>query len=141
MTRWRDEILELSLRELKELFPRAREATVLKAVVVKESKATVSFQPGFDSIRPGPRTPFRNLFLAGDWTATGWPPTMEGAVRSGYRAAELVTEACGQPQKFLQPDLPADPLVRLLQRLWNRPLATPPAREASASEPGAGTDA
>jgi zeta-carotene desaturase len=118
MTKWRDEILEIALRELKEIFPRAKQATLLKAVVVKEAKATLSPQPGFDSIRPGPTTPFGNLFLAGDWTAMGWPPTMEGAVRSGYRAAELVTQAAGHPQTFLQPDLPTDPLVRVLQRLW-----------------------
>jgi squalene-associated FAD-dependent desaturase len=112
----RDEVLELSLRELGELFPRSREAKLLNAVVVKESKATLSLQPGLDPLRLGPETPFRNLYLAGDWTATGWPFTMEGAVRSGYRAAELVAEASGRPQHFLQPDLPVAPLVRLLGR-------------------------
>ena len=112
----RDEIIELSLRELGELFPKSREAKLLNAVVVKESKATLSPQPGLDALRLAPQTPFRNLFLAGDWTSTGWPFTMEGAVRSGYRAAELVTEAAGHPQRFLQPDLPAAPLARLLAR-------------------------
>ncbi|MBI4463129.1 MAG: FAD-dependent oxidoreductase, partial [Acidobacteria bacterium] len=112
----REEIVELCLRELQELFPQCRQANLLKAVVVKESRATISLQPATEALRPGPKTPFSNLFLAGDWTASGWPPTMEGAVRSGYRAAELVTEAAGNPQKFLQPDLPAAPLVRLLQR-------------------------
>ena len=112
----RDEILELSLEELRQLFPQARQAKLLKAVVVKETKATLSIPPGSDALRPGPATPFRNLFLSGDWTATGWPPTMEGAVRSGYRAAEELTRAAGHPQQFLQPDLPTDPLVRFLAR-------------------------
>ncbi|MBI1955878.1 MAG: FAD-dependent oxidoreductase [Acidobacteria bacterium] len=112
----REEILELSLAELRQLFPLARQAKLLKAVVVKETKATLSIPPGADVLRPGPETPFRNLFLAGDWTATGWPPTMEGAVRSGYRAAEELTRAAGRPQQFLQPDLPTDPLVRFLSR-------------------------
>ncbi len=112
----RDDLLELALRELRELFPKTSKATLLKAVVVKESKATLSPRPGIDALRLGTRTPFDNLFLAGDWTQTGWPFTMEGAVRSGYRAAELVTETAGQPRTFLQPDLPVAPLVRLLGR-------------------------
>ena len=116
MTLRREEVLELVLRELAEILPRSKEAQLQRAVVVKETKATLSFPPGFDSQRPGPDTPFANLFLAGDWTATGWPPTMESAVRSGYRAAERVTEAAGKPEKFLVPDLPVDPLARLLQR-------------------------
>ena len=49
-----------------------------------------------------------NVFLAGDWTRTGWPATMEGAVRSGYLAAEAVLAAAGTPSQFLQPDLPAE---------------------------------
>jgi uncharacterized protein with NAD-binding domain and iron-sulfur cluster len=92
---------------------------LLKAVVVKESKATLSPQPGIDSLRLGPQTPLSNLYLAGDWTATGWPFTMEGAVRSGYRAAELVTEAAGRAQTFLKPDLRPALLVRTLKGLYS----------------------
>ena len=117
MTMRQDEILALALRELHELLPLSQKAKLLKHIVVKEAKATVSLQPGLDALRLGARTPFENFFLAGDWTATGWPPTMEGAVRSGYRAAELVTEAAGTPQRFLQPGLPTAPLVRWLKRL------------------------
>ncbi len=117
MTMRQDEILSLALRELHELFPLSKKAKLVKSIVVKEAKATISLQPGLDSLRLGARTPFENLFLAGDWTATGWPPTMEGAVRSGYRAAELVAAAAGCPQRFLQPGLPTAPLVRLLKRL------------------------
>ena len=116
LTLGREEIVQLCVGELQELFPPCRQASLLKAVVVKESRATVSLRPETETLRPGPTTPFPNLFLAGDWTASGWPPTMEGAVRSGYRAAELVTEAAGNPQKFVQPDLPAEPLARLLRR-------------------------
>ena len=113
----REEILELALRELGELFPKTKTATLLKSVVVKEAEATLSPVPGIDALRPGAQSPYRNLFVAGDWTATGWPFTMEGAVRSGYRAAEMVTEAAGQPRKFLLPDLPTAPLVWLAGRV------------------------
>jgi squalene-associated FAD-dependent desaturase len=112
----REEILELALRELVEILPPTRQAVLQKAVVVKETKATASFPPGADNRRPGTDTPFGNLLLAGDWTATEWPPTMEGAVRSGYRAAERITEAAGAPQRFLVPDLPTGLLARLLMR-------------------------
>ena len=116
----RDEIVAKVLEEVHELFPQSRDARLLKSVVVKETESTISFPPGTDALRPGPESPLANLFLAGDWTATGWPPTMEGAVRSGYRAAERVTAAAGNPQQFLVPDLPTDPLVRLLHRLMKR---------------------
>jgi zeta-carotene desaturase len=53
------------------------------------------------------------MFLAGDWTATGWPATMEGAVRSGYFAAEALLRAKGTPQKIIVPDLAPDGLVAL----------------------------
>ena len=113
----REEVLDLVLNELRELLPKVRDAKLLKAVVVKETKSTLSFPAGSDDFRPGPITPLRNLFLAGDWTASGWPPTMEGAVRSGYRAAEEVARAAGNPQSFLVPDLPVALLSRLLGHL------------------------
>jgi zeta-carotene desaturase len=116
----RDEIVTKVLDEVHELFPASRDARLLKSVVVKETESTISFPPGTEASRPGPESPLANLFLAGDWTATGWPPTMEGAVRSGYRAAERVATAAGRPQQFLVPDLPTEPLVRLLQRLLKR---------------------
>jgi squalene-associated FAD-dependent desaturase len=112
----RDEIIMKVLEEIRELFPASREARLLKSVVVRENESTISFPPGTDSLRPGPESPLANLFLAGDWTATGWPPTMEGAVRSGYRAAESVTAAAGNAQQFLVPDLPTGLLPRLLCR-------------------------
>jgi zeta-carotene desaturase len=98
----RAEIIELALSELAEFFPVAREAKLEKAHVVKEIRATFSALPNLESSRPLSRTAIPNLFLAGDWTRSGWPATMEGAVRSGYLAAEGVAEASGSPQKFLR---------------------------------------
>jgi squalene-associated FAD-dependent desaturase len=97
----RQAVIELALGELAEFFPAARDAHLLKAHVVKEVRATFSARPGLNALRPPARTAIPNLFLAGDWTQTGWPATMEGAVRSGYLAAEAVTEVQGRPQRFL----------------------------------------
>ena len=109
----RQEIIDLALRELAEFFPAALDARLLKATVVKEVHATYSALPGSDSYRPQPRSPWPRIFLAGDWTATGWPATMEGAVRSGYRAAELVAKEAGHELSFLVPDLSATGLMKL----------------------------
>ncbi|HUA86164.1 MAG TPA: hydroxysqualene dehydroxylase HpnE [Bryobacteraceae bacterium] len=101
----RAEVIALALRELAEFFPVVRGAQLEKAHVVKEVRAVLSPQPGLEAKRPPARTHFSNLFLAGDWTRTGWPAIMEGAVRSGYLAAEAVTEAAGSPEKFVRPDI------------------------------------
>ena len=111
----RQEIIDLALQELALFFPEVRKATLLKATVVKEVRATFSVTPGLDAYRPGPVTAWPRLFLAGDWTATGWPSTMEGAVRSGHLAAEALTRAAGKPKLFLLPDLPATGFMRLFQ--------------------------
>ncbi len=118
LTMRREAIIELVQRELGEVLARTKEAKLDRAVIVKEAESTPSFPPGWESHRPGPITPFANLFLAGDWTATGWPPTMESAVRSGYRAAECIAnsgaEVDGKRHNFLVNDLPSDLLVRLM---------------------------
>jgi len=72
---------------------------------VKEQRATFSAAPGTEAFRPPAATTIGNLFLAGDWTDTGWPATMEGAVRSGYTAAAAVARAAGKPAEFLLPDI------------------------------------
>jgi zeta-carotene desaturase len=108
----RAEIIDLSIRELAEFFPATRDAKLLKATVIKEVHATYSPVPGIDRFRPTPQTPWPQVFLAGDWTATGWPATMESAVRSGYLAAEALCRAFGTDCKFLVPDLPATGLMR-----------------------------
>jgi len=109
----RQEIVDLCLQEVRHALPAAREAQLLKATVIKEATATFSPEPGVDRWRPGQETSVRGLFLAGDWTATGWPATMEGAVRSGYLAAEAVLRVHGTPKKFLQPDLAPDGFVAI----------------------------
>ena len=109
----RQEIVDLCVEEVRRALPAAREAKILKATVIKEAAATFSPQPGVDRWRPKQETPVRGMFLAGDWTRTGWPATMEGAVRSGYLAAEAVLRNAGTPQTLLKPDLPEDGLVGL----------------------------
>ena len=107
----RQEIIDICLAEVRRAVPAAREAQLVKATVIKEAAATFSPQPGVDRWRPKQETSIRDLFLAGDWTDTGWPSTMEGAVRSGYLAAEAVLRIAGTPQKFIQPDLAPDGFV------------------------------
>jgi zeta-carotene desaturase len=84
-------IVDLALRELREALPPAREATVRRAVVVRERRATFSVAPG-QPPRPGTRTTVAGLFLAGDWIDTGLPATIEGAVLSGHAAAAAAAE-------------------------------------------------
>jgi zeta-carotene desaturase len=110
----RTEITELALSELREFFPQARSANLVKSTVIKEVHATYSPRPGVDNYRPRPETVWPRVFLAGDWTATGWPSTMEGAVRSGYLAAQCVARVVGVNRAaFLVPDLPASGFMRL----------------------------
>ncbi len=109
----RQEIIDLCLSEVRHALPAAREAQLVKATVIKEAAATFSPEPGVDRWRPKQETSVRGLFLAGDWTATSWPATMEGAVRSGYLAAEAVLRVAGTPRKFLQPDLEPDGFVAM----------------------------
>jgi squalene-associated FAD-dependent desaturase len=111
----KSEITKLALDELCEFFPQAKNAKLLKSTVIKEVNATFSPCPGVDAYRPTNETAWPRIFLAGDWTATGWPATMEGAVRSGYLAAEALAKKAGKSQaKFLVPDLPAAGFMRLL---------------------------
>ncbi len=109
----REEIIDLCLKEIRQALPGAREAQLVKATVIKEASATFSPEPGVDRFRPAQTTNTPGFFLAGDWTATGWPATMEGAVRSGYLAAEAVLRSAGSPAKFLQPDLAPTGLSKL----------------------------
>ncbi len=104
-TRSQDETKERILAELRQIFPTAAAAKVLRMRVVTEHAATFSAVPGVDRWRPGQTSPLDNLFVAGDWTATGWPATMEGAVRSGYLAAEALLARTGRAVKLVQPDL------------------------------------
>jgi squalene-associated FAD-dependent desaturase len=108
------EIVEMAMKEAQEFFPSAPDAILLKSTVIKEVHATYSPRPGIDQYRPKPETAWPRVFLAGDWTATGWPATMEGAVRSGYLAAEAVARFAGSKSAgFLVPNLAASGLMRL----------------------------
>ena len=110
----RAEIVDLALKEVREFFPQARAANLVKSTVIKEVHATYSPRPGIDAYRPRQSTAWPRVFLAGDWTASGWPATMEGAVRSGYLAAEaLARSAAVEHSSFMVPDLPAAGLMRL----------------------------
>jgi len=110
----RAEIVELAVNEVREFFPAACAANLVKSTVIKEVHATYSPRPGIDAYRPPQATAWPRVFVAGDWTATGWPATMEGAVRSGYLAAEALTRAAGiKSSRFLSPDLPASGFMRL----------------------------
>jgi squalene-associated FAD-dependent desaturase len=100
-----EEVERQVVEEMGRLFTAAKPESVLRARVVTEHAATFSAVPGVDQWRPPQATPIGNLFLAGDWTATGWPATMEGAVRSGYLAAEALLDRVGNHQRLVQPDL------------------------------------
>jgi len=109
----RQEIIDLCLAEVRHALPRARDAQLLKASVIKEAAATFSPEPGVDRWRPSQATQFPGLYLAGDWTQTGWPATMEGAVRSGYLAAEALLRASGTARTIVQSDLPPDGFIKM----------------------------
>ena len=110
----REQILQPALKEFERFFPKAREAKLIKAGVLKEARATFSVLPGLDRFRPANDVLGDGLYLAGDWTRTGWPSTMEGAVRSGRLAAEMMARDSQSAHSFLAADLPASGLMRLL---------------------------
>ena len=101
----RQQVIAIGAGELSEFFPKVREAKLERAQVIKEMRATFSAAPHTEPLRPAAQTAVPGLFLAGDWTQSGWPATMEGAVRSGYKAAEAVASAAGNPVRFLIPDI------------------------------------
>jgi zeta-carotene desaturase len=101
----RNEIVDIAMGDLRLYFPRVQEANLVKAHVVKEQRATFSAAPGTESLRLSAQSGPANVVLAGDWTRSGWPATMEGAVRSGYLAAEAVAHRAGKPARFLLPDI------------------------------------
>jgi squalene-associated FAD-dependent desaturase len=110
----RQEIVDLAMGELALFFPLVKEAILVKAAVTKEVRATYSIRPLLDRIRPTSESPWAGIYLAGDWTATGWPSTMESGVRSGYLAAEAFARNFGDVERFLVPDLPPTGLMRLI---------------------------
>jgi len=111
----REAAIQQALSELTEFFPRMKEAKLEKVALVKEMRATFGVPPGIDSARPNAVSPWPNLFLAGDWTATGWPSTMESAARSGHLAAEALCMSIGEPRTILNPDLEPRGMMRLIR--------------------------
>ena len=99
----REQCAELFSLQLRKAFPHARDAKLLRFLILNEKRATFAPLPGVDRLRP-PQSPptegIANLYLAGDYTRTNWPATMEGAVRSGYLAAGAVLS---NAEKFLAP--------------------------------------
>ncbi|PBC71497.1 squalene-associated FAD-dependent desaturase [Streptomyces sp. TLI_235] len=90
------ELRERYLPELARLVPGAREAKVLDFFVTRERTATFDPAPGTAPLRPAAATDIPGLLLAGSWTATGWPATMESAVRSGHAAADAALARTGR---------------------------------------------
>jgi zeta-carotene desaturase len=111
----RKEAIDLALSELSEYFPAVGQAKLEKAALVKEVRATFGVPLGVDAFRPNSISPWTNCLLAGDWTATGWPSTMESAARSGHLAAEAVCESTGKAVKMVNPDLRPKGFMRWLK--------------------------
>jgi squalene-associated FAD-dependent desaturase len=111
----RAEIIALAMKELTEFFPAVRDAQLVKATVIKEVHATFAPGPLSEGFRLSPVSAWPRLFLSGDWTATGWPSTMEGAVRSGYLTAEALCRAAGDVHPIVVPDLKPQGLMRLFR--------------------------
>ena len=123
----RDLCAKLFEQQIQQLFPHSS-ARLLRQKIVIEKRATFSPLPGTDAFRPAQESPsggIANLFLAGDYTKTHWPATMEGAVRSGYLAAEALTrqipgaENSVSPKSFMVADLPVQWPARWLETREN----------------------
>ena len=107
-------IRDAVLADLAAIWPVVLDARLLRWWVVTEHGATFAVRPGVDLLRPPQRTPIDGFFLAGDWTDTGWPATMEGAVRSGYLAAQGILQDLDRPTRLIRPDLQRGRLARWL---------------------------
>lgn len=99
----RADILKMVVEEMRNVLPDIGTLEPVNHRVIKDKRATFRLAPGIDAIRPSSAGPIKNLMLAGDWTDSGWPATMEGAVRSGYLAAGAILN---QGEDLLQPHLP-----------------------------------
>lgn len=112
----KNEIIQRTLADLHSIFPAATAENLIDGRIIKEKNATFAPTPNTHALRPGNTTPISNLFLAGDFTHTGWPATMEGAVRSGYLAAHAATQYMAEnenppTQEHKQPPTLHNPLA------------------------------
>jgi len=89
----KEQLVKIALEDLRRVLPLSQGANIIHSLVIKEKRATFLPSPGLEALRPDAKTEFANLFLAGDWTATGYPATIEGAVMSGRKAAEMVSKS------------------------------------------------
>jgi squalene-associated FAD-dependent desaturase len=132
-----DEYVNLTVAELRErfvpalaeLFPEAREAKVVEFFVTRERRATFRQVPGTAKLRPASATELPGLVLAGSWTDTGWPDTMEGAVRSGLNAVIALHDRLAQPSQQ-PPGAPQQPLAGRAESAFWSALAGPNAHSA-----------
>ncbi|HTN74470.1 MAG TPA: hydroxysqualene dehydroxylase HpnE, partial [Pirellulaceae bacterium] len=106
-------IIATVIADLQAVFPDAREAQLLASRIVTEREAVFSYRPGLDALRPRQQTAVANLLVAGDWTRTDWPATMESAVRSGYLAAQAIVSTPTEQQQLLVLDLPRGWLAKI----------------------------
>ena len=90
-----EQLLDIVIKDLHTMIPAARNAKVVKALVLKEKHATMAPDPLYDLSRPETVTTIPNLFLAGDWIQTGLPATIESAVVSGRAAANAIVSRVG----------------------------------------------
>jgi squalene-associated FAD-dependent desaturase len=113
--RERESVLEEVLEDLRATWSDAKRAKLLDWRMITEQQAVFSVTPEVEQLRPLQQTACSQIMLAGDWTRTGWPATMEGAVRSGYLAAEAILEQLGVSEAIIVPDLQPSWLARWLQ--------------------------
>lgn len=112
----KEHLKSLLLEELTACLPDVAKAQLVHWTLVRWPKATLSPVPGVEAMRPPQKSPLSNLVVAGEWTQTGWPSTMEGAARSGYLAARVICNQEGLPCALPVPDLPKMGLAKWLLR-------------------------
>lgn len=86
----KEKLIRLALKDIYEVFPDSRSAKLLHSVIIKEKRATISATNEVEHSRPSPITQIENFYLAGDWTNTDIPATIEGAVMSGFKVAKMI---------------------------------------------------
>jgi 15-cis-phytoene desaturase len=111
-----EEVVQATVAELSEFVPHAAEASLLHSRVNRIPLAVLAPHPGTENKRPDTRSPVRGLLLAGDWTNTRFPASMESAVRSGWLAAETIWADEGKPRQLALPMQTAQGLARLVER-------------------------
>ena len=115
--RTQTDIINDVVEELSRIWPETKQAQLMHSRMVTEHQAVFSVTPDVEQRRPSQLTGVTGLYLAGDWTSTGWPATMEGAVRSGLQAAEYLLKDLGQPESLLLPPEKTSILSKILFRL------------------------